>query len=227
MGVPAKAPLLKAATEEKAVTLALNFINRNPKFPRSTPRDEIEGYKVLRREAVKVVAQARGATVGEKGQVALALARIAAGDDRVKPAPRPDERLEAALGLCRLIGRAGKSPGFQADYAVPSVVRAVQAFGMAANANIEKTGLERTRAWKIDAARLLEGVEVMKGDGKDKYTADAAKQCADALTPLQNGNTSARVADLNEWLKTNVPASKSLYQGDDDATVKPAEAVED
>jgi hypothetical protein len=227
MGVPSKAPLLKAQTEEKAVALALGIINKEPKFARNTPPGEIEGYKVLRREAVKVVAGSRAATVGEKGQSALALARVAAGDERIKPAPRLDERMEAAMGLCRLIAQANKSPGFQADYAVPCVVRAVYAFGLQANPNLDKKSVERARPWTVDAARLIEAIEVMKGDGKDKYTAAAAKQCIDILTPIMKDSASTRIADLNEWLKTNVPTSKSIYRADENSTVKPAEESED
>jgi len=227
MGVPfPEKPLVEAKTEEAAISMALDAINKDPKFPKNTPRDEVEGFKVLRREALKIVAKGRTATVGDKAQVALALARFAAGDERIVPEPRVDERMEAAIGLSRLIGQASKSPGFHADYAVPCVVRAVQAFGLAANTNIEKSGLERARPWKVEAARFLEAIERMKGDGKDKYLAAAHRQCRDVLTPILTGGTSARVADLNEWLTSNPPTSKSIYRGVDESTVKLAESEE-
>src|SRR5262245_25137714 len=56
LAVPSKTPLVKKENEEKAILAALEFMESTPKFAKKTPREELEGYKVLRREAVKLIA---------------------------------------------------------------------------------------------------------------------------------------------------------------------------
>src|SRR5262249_25457414 len=144
LAVPSKTPLVKAANEEKAVQVALDFVARTPAFAKNTPREELEGYKVLRREALKVIARSRTAAFG-KSQPALALPRYAADHSALPQPPRVDERMESAMGLCRLINKAKDSPGFQTDYAAANVVRAVAAFAKAANREVDtKKGIDRS-----------------------------------------------------------------------------------
>jgi hypothetical protein len=222
LGVPLKSAPLKKDTEEKLVQAALDFVEKTVKLPVNTPREEVEGYKVLRREAVKVLAQSPSPAVGEKGKPALVLARIAAGDDRIMPPPRIDEQLEASIGLARMVARqAGKPGDFQADYAAAAIGRAVQVFVLRANPNIDKKGLARARPWKVEAARLGEAIEAMRGDGKNKYVNNVIRQCQTPLADIEKGSVGKANA-LGDWLTENPPQSKSLFKNDDSSTVKPA-----
>jgi hypothetical protein len=221
VGVPGKMPLLKKPTEEKIIQAAVDFVDKPVPFPRNAPREEVGGYQVLRREAIKVVAQAPSATVGVKGKPGLTLARIAAADTTVNPPPHLSERIEAAVGLCRLAGRTAGKGDLQADYAAAAVARGVQAFGMAAAANIDKKGLERGRPWKVEAARLIEAIDGLKAAAGNAYVNDAAKQCRDLLEPIER-DKAGQANTLGEWLEGNPPKSTSLYKGDSSTTVKPA-----
>jgi hypothetical protein len=224
LGLPVKTPLLKKETEDRLVQAALDFVEKPRPFPRNTPIEEVDGYRALRREAIRVLAAAPSATVGDKGKPALALARIAVGDESVKPPPHVTERAEAAIGLARLVARNAGKGDLQADYAAAAIARGVHAFAINANANYEKKGLSRSRPWKVDAARLFEAIDALKGS-KDAYVNNAVKQCLSVLEQVERNNN-APAAALGEWLATNAPASKSLYRGDEATTVKPVEVVE-
>jgi hypothetical protein len=220
LGLPTKTPLLKKATEEKLIQAALDFVDKPLSFTRSTPREEIGGYQVLRREAIKVVAQASSTRVGDNGKPALTLARIAAADATLKPPPHISERIEATIGLAQLVGRTANKGDLEADYAAAVIARGVQALGLAAGANIDKKGLERARPWRVDAARLLEAVDLLKAVGMNAYVADAIKQCHDVLEEIEKGSA-GQANKLGEWLESNPPKSPSLYKGDKSSTVKP------
>jgi hypothetical protein len=225
LSVPLKKEAIKKETEEKAVQTALDFLAKAPKPGKTAPREEVEGFKVLRREAVKVVAASRSADLGEKGRPALVLARIAAADASVSPPPRTDEQLEAACGLARMIGEAAaRSPSLQTDYAAWCVLLAVYDFAVDANKDVEKSkALERRRPWVVEAARFLEAVERMAGDGKTTppYVSSVLRQCSEALSAIQGGK-GAGAAELGQWEKDNRPSAKSLYKDVEDSVVKRA-----
>ena len=90
VGLPKQTPpLLKQETEEKAIQTATRLVEKKTRFPKATPRGEVEGYKILRREAVKVLAQCRTPIVG-KERPALILAKVAGNDQGIVPSPRLD-----------------------------------------------------------------------------------------------------------------------------------------
>jgi hypothetical protein len=117
-------------------------------------------------------------------------------------------------------------PDLQKDYAAAAFARAIYAFALSANANIEqKNVLERSRPWKVDAARLLEALDLMKGDGKDRYVNDVFKECRKVLAPLETGGAAPANA-LGDWLSGNAPPSKALLKSDPESTVKAAAGTE-
>src|SRR5262249_39748301 len=81
-------------------------------FNPSVTLPEIDGYRTLRREAIKALGQVRVPAYGEQCRPALELLRLMAQQDTA-PDPRMDERVEAAIGLARL--RPTQKPE---DYAV-------------------------------------------------------------------------------------------------------------
>ena len=137
-------PLLKKETEEKILPSAMKLVEKKGVFPKATPRGEVEGFKILRREAIKVVAQYRTPIVG-KERPALILARVAGNDQGIVPAPRLDERIEAAIGLARMTAGAAKFPDFQPDYAMFQIASCVGEFGNQADRNRDAKTTARLR----------------------------------------------------------------------------------
>jgi len=219
LSLPRQAPpLWKKETEDKGVRAAVALLARKTDFTLSTPRDQLEGFKILRVQAVRVLA-ASGQSILDKEQPALWLARIAAGDALVSPYPRVEERIEAAAGLGRMVGQADKHPDLVADYAAHQVAIAVAVFAQEANANLDSKTVRRVRPWKADASRLLETIEAMKAN-KDAHVTTAAEKCRSILVDLADGKeVSAAAATLVDWVLNNAPPSKSLIKGDASATV--------
>jgi hypothetical protein len=218
-------PVVSKEQQDKIALAVLEFLNRRPSelHANSTP-EEVDGYRLLRREALRVMTLLHSPALSEKDRPALALVRFVGNDARVAPPPRLDERLEAAIGL------AGMRPGkeYQPDYAAYQVGRFVVEFGSAANRELANStpASQRKRPWKIDAARLLEALDVMKADSKNEYVNKAAAQMASVLTKIEQGQQ-ARPENLTDWLAGNPPPSKELFKDLPDSAVKPAAAAEE
>jgi hypothetical protein len=224
LALPKQSPaLLKKETEEKAIRAAIAMVEKKTVFPQRVARGEVEGYKVLRREAVRVVAQVGVPVLGDKDRPALVLARVAGNDESIQPPPRLDERIEAAIGLARMGALAAKYPDFQPDYAMFQIAQAVLEFGLQAAKNLadSKGPPTRSRPWKIDAARLGEAVEMMKGDVKNTYVQQVADQCLLVLNAIENGGQGG-ANNLGDWLAKNSVPAKTLFKSVPDSAVNPA-----
>jgi hypothetical protein len=216
-------PLLKKETEEKAIHLAIALVEKKVTFPQRVARGEVEGYKVLRREAVKLVAQARVPVLDNKDRPALVLARVAGNDESIQPSPRLDERIEAVIGLARMGAVATKYPDFEPDYAMFQIAQAVLEFGLQADKNLSdsKGTPTRSRPWKIDAARLGEAVEMLKADVKNPYVQQIADRCMLVLNPIENGGQGS-ANDLGDWIAGNPVQVKTLFKSAPDTAIRPA-----
>jgi hypothetical protein len=217
---PQSPPLLKKETEEKIIHAGILAVDKKVIFPKRTDRSEVEGYKVLRREAIKIVAQARAPALGEKDRPALTLARVAGNDASIQPAPRLDERIEAVAGLARMGTTAGKASDFQPDYAALQIANTVLAFALEAAANVREPAVVRRRPWKVDAARLGEAVEELKGSVKTPYVQTLADKCLLVLRTIENGDP-GDANDLGDWLSKNSVPVNSLFKSGPDSTIKP------
>jgi hypothetical protein len=214
--------LLKKETEEKAVLAAMKFVDKPVPFPRATPRGEVEGYKVLRGEAVKVVAASSVPLLADKQRPAWTLAKVAGADKGVVPAPRLDERIEAAIGLARMTAASAKSADLEPAYASLQVARAVLLFADLANKNTTTDNKPSTRArpWKVDAARLGEAIEELKATAKDPYTQGVVKEMLPVLAEIEKG-AQGQSQNLGDWLTRNECPAKTLFKGAPETTVTP------
>ncbi len=210
---PQQTPLLKPETVEKALLIATQLVEQPVPFPKATPRQEVEGYKKLRLQGVLVLAQARAPIVG-KQRVALTLAKVAGNDARIEPAPRYEERLEAAIGLARMGRVAAKFPEFQTDYAAYLIAQAAAAFGEEANANREAREQERLAPWAVQAARFLEAVEGLKFHVKTPYVQQVCDQTVKLVLANVERKNSSDYGGLNDWLGLNPPPANTLFRGD-------------
>ncbi len=224
VALPQQTPaLLKKETEEKIIHTGILAVEKKTVFPKRIDRRQVEGYKVLRREAVKIVAQARVPVLGEKDRPALTLAKVAGNDASIEPAPRLDERIEAAIGLARMGATAGKASDFQPDYAALQIANTVLAFALDAATNVKEAAVIRRRPWKVDAARLGEAVEELKASVKTPYVQELVDKCLLVLRPIENGDP-GDANDLGDWLSKHPVPVNSLFKSGADSTIKPATA---
>jgi hypothetical protein len=212
-------PLYKQATADKAVLAAMGVVTRKVVFPKATPRGEVEGFKMLRAEALRVVARASAPTIGT-ARPALLLAQVAGNDESVNPPPRVEEQLEAAIGLSRVTANATKVADFNADYAAQQVARAVTQIGVVHDANKEAGPMARLRPWRVDGGRLVEAVDLMAGI-KDPYVAEVVRRTREVGLGMEAGRGSG-AEGLGTWVAGDAkPASTSLFKGGEPSTIKP------
>jgi hypothetical protein len=215
-------PVVDKPRIDKAAQALVEFLVQKALVdPHLATREEIDGFRLMRREAVRALGQSRLPVGTTKGPPpVLVLARFTGNDERISPLPRLDERLEAAIGLARM--RPSKDFGlFQSDYAMWQIGLFLEVWGKTANDNREKKDRERVRPWKIDAARLLEVLEPLKAEVKDPYVSQAVTVAKRILNTVGKGGVAA-AGDLS-WFASNPPPSKELLAGKSDAVVKPAE----
>lgn len=94
---------LPADVEEKNLDLLSSFVLTAPAYLSGAAPDEIQGYKLLRREAIRALA-ANGKTKIGKASPALTLARVLTRPrNQANPADafRLDEQVDAAIGLAQ------------------------------------------------------------------------------------------------------------------------------
>jgi hypothetical protein len=220
-------PLLNKAQETKCAEALLDFLEKKQGPSKGAPKDEIDGFRVLRREAIRALAQLHSPALGEKARPALVLARFAGADERIQPAPRLDERVEAAIGLARM--QSAQDKQYQPDYAANQIGRCLGAFGQAFSdekAN-RKEGVDSIRPWKIDAYHFNEALNALKADsGKDAYVAGVIDRGARILADVKRGDQPK--ADDVTWFSTpdSDPPNKELFKGMADSVVKPAKPAE-
>jgi hypothetical protein len=215
-------PLLKEEQKTQCAEALVEFLEHRQGPPKGAAQEEIDGFCLLRREAIRALAQIHTPAVSEKVRPALVLARFAGADGGIQPPPRIDERMEAALGLARM--QADKQ--YQADYAACQIGRCLGAFGQKANEEKNKEG-ERTRPWKIDAYHLNAALAALKGiSGKDPYVAQVIEKGTRLLDEVMKGEQ-ANTNDVT-WFTTpqGDPPNKELFKGDADSVVKPAQPAE-
>lgn len=224
-------PATRKDREARYVQALVEAIPRKP--PDGTKpltREELNGLRVFRREAVRALAQYRAPAVADdKGAVkvgtALALLKVV-NDDGLAPSVRLDEQIEAAVGVARVRSKALAS--YQPDYAAQQIGYLVVV--MASQAAIKDPP---KFAWKVHAARLADAVEAMRADVKDHPDKAAVAYVEKVLGPAQRilkeleATERASGVDLKAWLGSNPPPNKTLYKGVDGSTVRPLEKGED
>jgi hypothetical protein len=218
---PPMQPILAKDREEKVILALIEFVERKVNFAPTAPREEVEGYRSLRREAFRALAWAKTPSIGDKARPGLVLLRALALDG-FTPDLRLDEQVEAAVGVTRLQPQLDKT--YQPDYAAYVLGQFIAAMGEAYQTRSDDK--EHLRGFKIYAARLIEGLNDMKPGPKmktppDDYLRAVIAQAAQMLAKIETGGTAAPI-DLSRWLEANPSPSNQLYNGLPESTVKPA-----
>jgi hypothetical protein len=217
-------PLLTKEEEAKCAEAIIAFLNHKPNLPAGAPQQEVDGFRILRREGIRALAQIRTPAFSDKVRPALTLARFAGSDESIQPPPRVDERMEAALGLARMSSAQNKQ--YQPDYAAGMIARSLGAFITEAESEREKT-TDRTQPWKIDATHLIEALKDLKTDSPKN---DYVIKMVDRGTRLLEDIAKGRQLDAGQktWFTTSQsdPPSTELFKGAADTAVKSAKPAE-
>jgi hypothetical protein len=212
-------PVLTAERELRLTKLLSAFVTKPMKFVKETPKDEFEGYRTLRREAVRALAYCRAPSLKGTERPGMVLLRVAANDG-VTPEARVDERLEAAIGVARM-REASDGKEFQPEYAAFQLGQFLDYFASYYAENGLKKDDKELRPFRIYSTRLLEALDAMNTETKNAYVGTAVAQYRKLLTTMEKGDP-IRTLDLTRWLDANPPKKDSLFQGVAESTVKPA-----
>src|SRR5262245_9779766 len=214
--------------EADAILALIAFIERKPTISSGLLPEEVEGIRVLRREAIKALALTRYPAVLDAqkavaGRTAEVLMKVIAKEGFV-PEVKVDEQVEAALGLCRM--QCGLYQDYQPDAAARFVGLAVVEL-----ANAYSTDGGKEHGWKIKAARFSEALAVLRADVESKknkqhlnpasvkYVQEMLKDAELLVRGVENKG-SAVPANFNNWLRGNPPPSEQVYKGLADSVVK-------
>jgi hypothetical protein len=216
-------PVMSAEREKKAAEALAAFIDRKMSYATdTTTREEVEGFRVIRREAIRALAQIHNPAAAANGQGAFMLLRVVAKDGLV-PRPRIDERVEAAIGLARLKSSLDKQ--YNLDYAAAQIGLFLDDFNredLAAKQRREDTRGPLILPWKGMSLRMYEAIEQMRTDaGSDNpYAVKVTTECLKLLERLEKDNA----ADPEEILQAvkAQPPSNRLFKNIEDSTVRPA-----
>jgi hypothetical protein len=205
---------------EKTVEALVQFIEQPSKVGTNAPLEELDGIRVVRREAVRALGATRDPGVGNKkgAEAAWVLVRILRGDKNVTPEPRLDEQVEAAVALGNL--RADpKRDDYQAGYAVANVGHFLMDFFARYNARKDN----REHPWKIYAARMEEAMQEMAAaHPNDATVKEVAPLTVTLLRGIRENKTTTSDNDLRGALE-KMTAPKSIYKSNDKAVVTPRE----
>ncbi len=159
---PLMDPILTPAQEAKIVKVLVKLIRTGQVFKDGTSQQEIDGFRVRRREAIKALAMVgRPSLTDKKDGAAMTLLRIVACDKSITPEPKTpepnlDERLEAAVGLARM--QFEKEKDYNPDYALQHIALFLDEFITFCNTD----NATYQRPVKIYAARLIEALELIR-----------------------------------------------------------------
>lgn len=216
---PAK---MDAKRREKIAEALVQFIERKPALEKNAPPEELDGLRVMRREAVRTLAQLPEPLFAgnPKAHTALALLRVLRQDKQVVPEPRLDEQVEAAIGLAQL--RADAKNDYQPGYVAYHLAH----FLLELAKKHPGPGAVVVRdPWKIFGARLGDALKGMQA----AFPADATvKQVAPAAIALARSielNNKAEAQGVIDWLMANPqPPQPTVYKNDPKSVVEPRPA---
>ncbi len=222
-------PSLPREKAEAALGEVLKFLQaRNKPFPPGATEEEIDGFRYVRREAIKALAQnpyPTLATLPDKPHPVLVLLQFAANVG-VQPTARLDERFEAAVGVAR--AQPALDPDYQPGYAAHPLgfflVDFIGDYGKEKQRQAGNPDLPSSQPWKVDASRLIEALELMKEQAKnDAQVALVADQATPLLQKIEKALDAPNESILKAALDAAPSPEMSLFKSDPQSVVKPEE----
>jgi hypothetical protein len=214
-------PVLNPERDKKAAEALAAFIERRMTITDTTKPEEVEGFRVVRREAIRALAQIRNPAAAAGGRGPMALLRVVAKDGLVPP-PRMDERVAAAIGIARLKPALDKE--YNQDYALAQVGLFLDDYTQAVTRDrneIVDSKAPQLYPWKGFALEMYEAVEQLRAEATEPYVTRLADECLALLDRIEKGNP----ADPERILRivlNDPPKSGRLFKNLEDSTVRPA-----
>jgi len=201
---------LSPAVEVKVAETLAQFIETPTVYPEGTAPEIVEGYRVLRREALKALAQSRSPISGQKGKTAFILAKFANGSD-IKPEPRLDERAEAAIGLLNLRLQDPDASEYNIEAALYQfssfLIDYFQRFNSRNDSDIEKLF-----PWKFYAARITDAIDELNKEVKNvPYLVEMVQKIGLGLSDMEKLDKAA-IPQLNTFVQTKPPTSLLIFK---------------
>lgn len=209
---------LKPETEARVAEALVKIIETPRNYLPDAPAEITEGYRVIRREAIKALAQARVPMAGTKGRTAFVLARMATAND-IKPEPRFDERVEAAIGLLNMRPQANDPNEFNLEADTYAFGVFLVEFFQKFNTRNENDQ-EKLLPWKIYAARINDGFDALKQEVKNPYVDEMATKIVAGLNDMEK-TEKGTVPQLATFLQAKPPASLLIYKKIPGTEIKP------
>jgi hypothetical protein len=228
------------AREARAVQALIALIDRRP--PQSPPptHEELDGFQVLRREAIRALALSRYPVIldakgAAQGKTALTLLKVMRNDG-LNPPPRLDEQVEAAVGIAML--KLHPHRDFNSDYQIDVAAYHLGRFLVdLARKNQDRNSEKNSRSrhpWKTFGARLGVALTALKAEAtamrknnptRDGKTAENVIKIVDLSLPFlsaieRDGDPNSN--SLAESLELNKRDGEPVYKNDKDSVVKPA-----
>jgi hypothetical protein len=218
LALPGQNPPVVTKDQEKKIILALaQFVERPPTVDKNSAAEEIEGARMLRREAIRALAYGQSPSIAgnDKTRPALVLLRVVANDG-LAPEPRMDERVEAAVGVLRLSPELDKT--YQQEYAVYQVGLFMEVFG-----EFVINHKNEMKPVKVYAAKLVDALEPLRMS-KNAAVAKIAEHCINLVSKVElEGNLNNNLlTNYDTWIEGNPVNKDTLFAGVKDSTVKPA-----
>ena len=211
---------VKDAKRRAAILAALvQFIERPSPLSKVAKPEEVEGVRMVRREAVRALAQARDpGAAGPDSHAALTLLRVAARDKGLVPEPRTDELVEAVVGLCQMRPDKDIQPGY-VGYHVARCFREL------ARRYQGRGQIKKPEPWKVHGARLVDALKAFQAaHPTDATVRQAATLAIPVVTDIEKGVPPGGAAGrLAAWVEGTTPSQTSVYKSDPKSTVTPAE----
>jgi len=224
---------LLSPLERHAIKALINYIERKVDWTETTPPEEVDGLRYVRREAVRALGHVRVQTVKNLGNVdsrpAFVLLKVARNDipslwPRDPRDQYPTEQLDAIIGFCRLKPDINVRD-FNLDYAVYHLGRAIYSMAEFRVAH----GTDASISWKAAGSWLKEALETLKSTSQTLKIENAQlvdeliNRCDfNILQPIESGiaGNQPNLGPLGQWLQANPPKSTSLFKNDPATVIK-------
>ena len=201
---------LNPALEVKVAETLAQIIETPMVYPAGTAPEIVEGYRVLRREALKALAQSRAPISGQKGKTAFILAKFANGSD-IKPEPRLDERAEAAIGLLNLRTQDPDPSEYNMEAALYQFSSFLVDFFQRFNSRNDSDA-EKLFPWKFYAARITDSIDELNKEVKNvPYVVEMVQKIGLGLSDMEKLDKAA-VPQLAMFVQSKQPASLLIYK---------------
>ena len=225
-------PVLGAERLSGIVGVLTEAVERKAPFdPKVTPPEDVDGFRYVRREAVRALALVKDPSATGPGKPALTLLRVVAREG-LSPEPRIDERIEAAIGLARMRPSSKDAKNYQPDYAVYQIARMLDDLAVAVNEDRQSIARAATREeqkvagvpkrlpWLSYAVRLGDALRAMQAEVPNPYLAKLIPECLKLLGAVEGGSADVSAQSLLQFLERNPAPSDRLIKGVDSSTLK-------